>query len=119
MLLLEAQSFELANGFHSLIHCGSLGTGGTLAEVNSQSAFLPKFMEQQIREAYFGFLTEPEIDELIRGKDFWIGAEEWMERYHKRNEFIKSYLDKPEAPPPQETVKEAPKAPAKKSINNC
>ena len=53
MLLLEAQSFELANGFHSLIHCGSLGTGGTLAEVNSQSAFLPKFMEQQIRGSIF------------------------------------------------------------------
>lgn len=121
-LLLEADSFELAVGFNSLIHCGSLGNGGTLAEVNAQNKFMPVFFEKLIRMAYFGFFDDAELDALIRGQDYWLDGQEWMRRYNKRNEVVQQYMDSLEAPEDVPEVapivisKPTRKAPVKKPV---
>lgn len=94
IILLEAHEFELSDNFTALIHCGSLGSGGTLAEFNTQAPFTAKKMENFIRNSYAGFLTEKEIDELIKGKDFVMDSTEWMERAEKRNEWYQEQANK-------------------------
>lgn len=92
-ILLEGHSFELSEGFSSLIHCGSVGSYGTYNEFKSAANFYQKSMEAFLRRTYVGFLSEDEIDALIAGKEFWIDAEEWVARHEARNEFQKKLMD--------------------------
>lgn len=90
IILLHADEFTLSDGFNCLIHCGSLGSNGTLAEFKTASQFHVKHMERILRETYCGFLTEEEIDKLLDGKDFFLNAEEFMQRFEMRNKLIET-----------------------------
>jgi ATP-dependent protease ClpP protease subunit len=99
LILLQADTFELSSGFNSLIHNGSLGTGGNLNEYVSKSKFDSEFLPRIIREYYEGFLTEDEIQGVIRGDNIWLDAQQWMNRCNNRNQyFIAKELEK-NAPP--------------------
>jgi len=132
ILLLEAHSFELSDNFAALIHCGSTGAGGTLHEFKVSSQFQAKYMERVLRNTYAGFFTDEELDRLVEGKDWFIDAEEWMQRSEARNEWFKVQTkkivdaiqeaeieraeaalkepDEPKAPPKKITIKRKPKA---------
>ena len=88
LILLAANSFELSEGFSSLIHCGSLGAIGTLSEYTSQSAFDSQFMANYLRKHYEGFLTEAELENMLKGQDIWLDSVAWCERHNKRNEYF-------------------------------
>ena len=96
-ILLNAGEFELSNGFNALIHTGSGGAIGNTNEYYAKSKFDQEFRVRQFRDAYEGFLTEQEIDDVINGKDIWLDAEGWVERSRKANEYfankIKSLQD--------------------------
>lgn len=89
-LLLEAGSYELSEGFGALCHCGSLAHGGNFNEVKVHSAFYLKHMEKAMRSYYKFFFTEAELDALLDGKDFFLDAEGWVERYEQRNSHFQS-----------------------------
>lgn len=82
---LACTSFELSNGFHALIHNGSLGDGGAFNQFRASTAFYIKYMEQRLRDVYEHFLTEEELNAVMDGKDIWLTPEEWGERYDRRN----------------------------------
>lgn len=90
IILLAANEFTLSENFNSLIHNGSYGLGGKSSDVKAQAAFTEKYMERTARDTYEGFLTPEEIQQMIDGKDFWLGPEEWMERHAKREEFLRA-----------------------------
>ena len=114
IILLEAHEFELSDNFTALIHCGSLGEGGTLAEFNVQAPFRAKKFEQFIRNSYAGFLTDKELDQLIAGKDFVMDAEEWVERAENRNEWFQEQVEKLRKA--AEKALKPPKKPRKKKV---
>ena len=87
-ILLHAHSFELSEGFNSLIHCGSLVSGGNFNEYKQEIKFSAEFMENSLKRAYEGFLTDPEMDEMLKGVDRWITSEEWVERHEARNAYF-------------------------------
>lgn len=87
-ILLEADSFELANGFSSLIHCGSTGNWGNVNEVRAQNKFDEDFRVRRFKEAYEGFLTPKEIDDMLDGKDIWLDATQWVERATNRLQYF-------------------------------
>ncbi len=82
---LACTSFELSNGFHALIHNGSLSDGGSFNQYRASTSFYLKYMEERLRDVYQFFLTEEELDAVMDGKDIWLTPEEWGERYEKRN----------------------------------
>ena len=84
-VLLECTSFELSDGFHALIHNGSLGEGGAYNQFRAATEFYLRYMEQRLRAVYESFLTEQELDAVMDGKDIWLSPEEWVERYEHRN----------------------------------
>lgn len=94
ILLLEAQTFELSEDFSALIHCGSLGDRGTLSEMRQSTSFHIKKMENVLRNAYAGFMTDQEIQDMLNGKDLLLDAEEWCLRHEKRNEYFKQETEK-------------------------
>lgn len=85
---LACSSFELAAGTHFLLHCGSIGNGGTLNEYRTSSAFHVQYMEERFKAQYEHFLTPQEIDDMLKGVDMWLNAKQWAERYEKRNEIL-------------------------------
>ena len=95
-LLLEADEFELSNGFNACIHCGQNGAYGTVAEYTVKAKFDMDFRTRQFREAYEGFLTEQEIDEVLEGKDIWLDAQQWCDRAMIRRDYFQSKWEKME-----------------------
>lgn len=106
-ILLNSQSFELSDGFSSLIHCGSLGAGGAFNEFNASTNFYNEFMPNWVRKTYMGFLTPDEIEGLIKGQDVWLTAENWIERHDRRNVWVAEQMSKMQKPSrkPRKTVK--------------
>ncbi len=90
LILLSATEFTLSDNFNCLIHCGSVGTNGTLSEFREHSRFYITSMEKMLSEAYKGFLTEDELSDLIGGRDFFLDKEAFLERWHKREEWRKA-----------------------------
>lgn len=88
VILLAAEEFLLSENFNSLIHNGSFGAGGKTSDVKAQAKFQAEYMDAFCRTTYEGFLTDEEIEQLIAGKDFWLGPKEWMERWNKREALL-------------------------------
>lgn len=108
-ILLEADSYELSEGFNSLIHCGYDGAGGTVSEYQTKSVFDVAFRTKQFRETYAGFLTESEIDAMLKGQDIWLDAEGWYKRSLVRIEYYKAKREALEAESPPEIISQVEK----------
>lgn len=93
LILLAGTYFELSEDAVVMLHCGSLGSGGTLNEYRVASAFHIRHMETIFKKHYRHFLSEEEIGQLLDGKDFWLTSEEFIERFKKRNEVISRELE--------------------------
>ena len=56
-----------------------------------------KFMDDSLNEAftsfYKGFLNDTEIEDVIGGKDFWIGKSEVLERWQAKLAASKSRVN--------------------------
>lgn len=90
LILLAADTFTLSDNFSSLIHNGSTGAVGKFSDYRSETIFTSRWMEKVLRDAYEGFLTETEIDDVIKGIDLWLDAEQWVDRHEARNEYIQT-----------------------------
>ena len=93
-ILLQADTFELARNFNSLIHNGSSGSFGNLNEYFVKSDFDRDFLYEYYKEIYSGFLTDKEFEEMWEGKNFWLDAEQWCDRAEARNEWFKKETEK-------------------------
>lgn len=105
---LVCSSFELAMGTHFLLHCGSVGNGGTLSEYRVSSNFHVNYMETRFKEMYEHFLTETEMEDMLKGVDLWLTAEEFSMRYEKRNVIGAALMaqEKAEAKQPAQAAEE-------------
>lgn len=97
LILLAADEFSLSENFSSLIHNGSTGTGGKFSDYKSESLHTIKYMERVMRNGYSGFLSELEIEDMLRGIDIWLDAESFAQRYAQRNEYFKAKQEEFEA----------------------
>jgi ATP-dependent protease ClpP protease subunit len=93
LILLEADHFTLSENFSSLIHNGSTGAIGKFSDYKSETMFTAKWFEKILRRSYEGFLSQQEIEDVLKGVDLWLDAEDWMERAHARNEYIKGRVE--------------------------
>lgn len=98
-ILLEADSFELAEGFNSLIHNGSSGSYGNTNEYHAKSDFDKKFIFEHYQGIYEGFLTDEEFKGMMRGDNIWLNAQQWHERAIGRMEYFKAKTEKMKAKP--------------------
>ena len=92
-ILLESDSFELANNFNSLIHNGQSGSVGNLNEYHSKSDFDKEFLRKQYYEIYEGFLTDEEFDNVMLGQNIWLDADAWMVRTEARGRYFQDKFE--------------------------
>lgn len=88
IILMNADSFELSEGFSALVHNGSNGTGGKFSDYASEVVFQMKHHEALMRRTYEGFLSDEELTALLGGKDFWMDGEEFGARYVARQAYL-------------------------------
>jgi ATP-dependent protease ClpP protease subunit len=89
-ILLEADTFELSENFNSLIHNGGSGAIGNINEYHAKSDFDKKFIRDGFFSCYEGFLSNDEIEGVLRGDNIWLDAEAWVQRHDARNEYFKA-----------------------------
>lgn len=92
LVLLSGHSFELSEDFEALIHNGSFGIGGNFNEMRVQANFALGHMEKILRNHYQGFLSDFEIEEMLKGVDIVMGPEEWYNRATSRIEKMQATL---------------------------
>lgn len=74
-----------------MIHQSSWGINGKAEEIKSQSDFFTTLNKKILEDIYFSFLSQKEIKEILKGKDFWFFETEIKKRletwipYCKRN----------------------------------
>jgi ATP-dependent protease ClpP protease subunit len=66
-----------------MIHACSYGDAGKVHEIKAQSDFAEKEQKDRFMRTYTGFLTDKEIEEVIKGRDIWLYEDEIKKRVKK------------------------------------
>lgn len=88
MIMLAADEVELSPHSTFLFHNysgGAIGKGGELFE---KIEHLQQWSSDLFHDVYNGFLSESEIQDIMKGKDIWMSAKEVKARIDKRNKRI-------------------------------
>lgn len=73
-----------------LAHSSRYGFVGKSADNVSHVLHTAKVTDRVMREAYEGFLSEEEIEQVLNGKELYLDAEEIMQRLEAREEYFES-----------------------------
>lgn len=96
VILMYADEFYLSENFNCLIHNGSTGAGGKFSDFRAQAKHTQAYMEKVMRKTYAGFLTEEELEALLDGKDYWLDAAEFAERFDNRQKYLAARMEEAE-----------------------
>jgi len=86
-VLLACDSFQVNPYSELMIHTSSNFVGGKEHDLFSSVEFSRRQIHKQIRETYKCFLTEEEIEDVIRGTDLYFNAEEINSRLETYSEY--------------------------------
>ena len=97
MLACMAPECYIADSAEFMLHTAHYGSIGTVPNVKGQTEFATRQINKLLDQAYKGFLTDKELDELKNGKEFWFDTEESGKRMTKRYKYLNglSKLPKP------------------------
>lgn len=83
IIALQCDKLEVAPHTSWLTHYYSGGLAGKGNEIEAQYEFEKVHMHKMFKDLHKGFLTEAEINKVIKGKDLWFGTDEILERFAK------------------------------------
>lgn len=81
MIALACDNLQVADHTSFMIHNYSAGLSGKGHEMKARQEFVDKSLNIAFKSFYSGFLTDKEMEEVIDGKDIWIGKEEILDRW--------------------------------------
>lgn len=90
MIALSCDGVHVKPYASMMIHHASFGSGGTVQNVMDHVNFTSKQTERLIRDVYASFLSEAELDEVVRNREIWLTDEEIGERLDRMFEARKS-----------------------------
>jgi len=79
-IFLSGDEFVVNDFSMFMIHNFSTGTFGKGHEVGAYIESITIEFSKMARQVYAGFLTEEELDRVIKGEDFWMGADDVRKR---------------------------------------
>lgn len=86
IIALSCDELEVEDFTHFMIHNYSTGTQGKGHEIMEYVNFTDKDLKKTFTKLYSGFLTTREINDVIKGKDMWLSAEDTRKRWAKKKE---------------------------------
>lgn len=97
MLACMAPECYIADSAELMLHTAHYGSIGTVPNVKGQTDFATRQINKLLDQAYTGFLTPKELEELKNGKEFWFDSEESQKRMVRRYKYLNG-LNKPPKP---------------------
>jgi len=79
-IALSCEEWEVDSQSSFMIHTASLGVFGKAPEIEVELAHRLKLVRRFVEDTYTGFLTQDEIEEVLRGQDKWFEGEELVAR---------------------------------------
>ena len=93
ILALHCDYIEVGPYATSLCHNVRYGVSGKSADIADHVNHMIAVSEKLVRETYSGFLTEQEILDLLKGKEFYMEADEIVERLNARDAYEQAFDD--------------------------
>lgn len=87
IIFLSCHTYSISPRAEFFVHTASSGTIGKEHENYASIMFDRKRVHKMIRDAYEGLLTDQEIDNVLKGQDYYFDAEELGERLEVYTEF--------------------------------
>lgn len=87
IIFLNCHTYSISPRAEFFVHTASSSTIGKEHENYASIMFDRKRVHKIIRDAYEGLLTEQEIDDVLKGQDYYFDAEELGERLEAYTEF--------------------------------
>lgn len=101
MIALAGDSWDIMPHSYFMCHAYTSLRFGKRQEVNASADFDKKWLDKSIRDIYKNFLTEEELDRMMKGEDFYFTAEEVVNRLNnykkielERQELTQKIVDK-------------------------
>jgi ATP-dependent protease ClpP protease subunit len=88
ILALHCDYIEVGPYATSLCHNVRYGSSGKSSDIVDHVMHMSSVSEKLVRETYSGYLTEQEILDLLKGKEFYMESEEIVTRLQKREEYL-------------------------------
>lgn len=85
IIFLACHSYVVSDDCEFMVHTASLGYGGKQNNFYEFSTFNNKTNERLMKKYYKDFLTEDEINQALKGADFWFDSEEVIKRLENRD----------------------------------
>ena len=85
IIFLACHSYVVSDDCEFMVHTASLGYGGKQNNFYEFSTFNNKANERLMKKYYKDFLTEDEINQALKGADFWFDSEEVIQRLETRD----------------------------------
>lgn len=93
LIYLACNNWSMSEGAELFVHTSSGGTFGKESETYEASIFYRKKLHKMMRKSYAGFLTESEIDQVLKGTDFYFDADDISERLDNMVEYQQTLLE--------------------------
>ena len=87
IIFLNCHTYSISPRSEFFVHTASSGTIGKEHENYASIMFDRKRVHKMVRDAYEGLLTDQEIDNVLKGQDYYFDAEELGERLENFTEF--------------------------------
>jgi len=88
LIALACDQIEVANHTAFMIHNYSGGMSGKGHEMKARQEFADKSLNNTFKCFYKGFLTDNEMQDVIDGKDLWMGKDEVIERWGNKQALL-------------------------------
>lgn len=92
LLFLAGHEFMVSDDASAMCHGASYGAYGTQGQVHDNVMHSTKHLTKLAYKYYEGFLETDEIERLLEGKEYWMEAEEIIERLEKRADYWEKKL---------------------------
>ena len=109
LIFLTGDSFYISPYAAFMFHNYSTGLYGKGGEIVAQVNFEKELFGNLMRKSYENFLEPKEIEDIIEGKDLWLGAEDVVERLKKMQgaEKLEESAEAKNKPKPKPRAKKA------------
>ena len=92
MLALNCDQIFVSENAYMMIHNVSFGSVGRMSDVTSHVDFVKKQTKKLVDSTYEGFLSPEEIEDVHKGLEIWLDADEIVVRLEARQKYFEEKL---------------------------
>ena len=116
IIFLNCHSYSISPRSEFFVHTASSGTIGKEHENYASIMFDRKRVHKMVRDAYEGLLTDQEIDNVLKGQDYYFDADELGERLETYTEYRQKMFEQEMEKMQSEILGEEAPKPKKKKV---